>query len=216
MTPEQKIELQSVIDRVKTGGCSNPETHADIFEEAIEFVKPKNILEIGFFCGNSSLMMLELSKKYNTKVTSVDPFLDNATNDFLHSVGRPEEIGGDSVQLAAVESVRENYGDRFRFIHKRSLNAAIEGDFNNEKYDLCYIDGDHWQAGVTIDLNICLALKIPFILMDDFSNEYPGVGTSFSQLKNRFLPLRMYQDNGAHVLFAANLDVVKLEEKNNV
>ena len=212
MTPEQKIELQNTIDRVKTGGCSSVESHSVIFEECINFIKPKNILEIGFFCGNSSLMMLELSKKYNSKLTSVDPFLDNVTNDYLNSVGHPEEIGGDSVQLAAVESVRANYGNRFKFIHKRSLAASIDGDLN-EKYDLMFCDGDHWRPGIDIDIQIALALKIPYILFDDFNKEFDGIRQAFAQVQNRFAALKLYtkEHDGSDCLFVANLDVIKIQ-----
>ena len=218
MTQEQEIELQNTIDRVKTGGCSNIQSHSKIFEEAINLIKPKEILEIGFFCGNSALMMLELSKGFNTKLTSVDPFMDNPTNDYLNSVGRPEEIGGDSVQLAAVESIYQNYKDRFRFVHKRSLAAAISGDLSEEPYQLCYCDGDHWEPGVCIDLNIILALKIPFVLMDDCCPEFPGVAAAFSKMKNRFGVIKYYQKSagdGADVLFLANLDIVEFKPKEN-
>ncbi len=210
MSPEQKQELQNTIERVKTGGCSNPNSHADIFEEVIKLVKPKNILEIGMFCGSSTTMLLELTKDLETKITSVDPFLDNPTNDYLNSVGRPEEIGEVHVQLAAVKSLKANYSERFRFIHKRSLNAAIDGDLNDTKYDLVYVDGDHWEPGVTIDLNICLALKIPFLLLDDFNEEFNGVRIAFEKQKNRFTPLKFYNENGADVLFIANKDIVKI------
>lgn len=210
MNQEKLNDLEKILADQKLGGCSSPGSHAKIFEEVISLIKPKEILEIGFFCGSSAGLWLNLSE---ANLTSVDPFLDNATNDYLNSVGRPEEIGGDSVQLAAVESVKFNYPERFRFIHKRSLNAAIDGDLQKDFYQLCFVDGDHWQAGVTIDLNICLALKIPFILMDDACPEFPGVVESVKNMKNRFAVIKFYQKSvdGADILFLANLDVVKIE-----
>lgn len=213
MTQEQKQELEQIIANLKTGGCSNPGSHGKIFEEILKLIKPKNILEIGFFTGASATMWLELTKDLNTKLTSVDPFLDNSTNDYLHSVGRPEEIGEVKVQLASVDTIYNNYKDRFRFVHKRSLAAAIDGDLSEEKYDLCFIDGEHSEAYVTMDLNICLALKIPFILLDDYNEMYNGVRIALAKMKNRFLPLREYteQKDGSDVMFAANLDIVKIE-----
>jgi hypothetical protein len=213
MTENEKLELQSVIDRCKTGGCSSVNSHAEIFKEVIDLVKPKNILEIGFFCGSSGNMLLELSKQFKSKLTSVDPFMDNPTNDYLHSVGRPEEIGGDSVQLAAVESVYQNYKDRFRFVHKRSLADAIDGDLSIEPYQLAYVDGCHWEPSVCIDLNICLALKIPFLLLDDYNEMYNGVRIALAKMKNRFAIIKQYteQDGGADVMFIANLDIVDIK-----
>lgn len=213
MTPEKLIELENVLKTCKTGGCSSPGSHAEIFEIVINIIQPKEILEFGFFCGASSNLLLELS---SANITSIDPIDDNPTTDYLKSVGRPEEIGTNTVQLAAAASLTEKYPDRFTFIKKRTLNAAIDGDLSNKKFDLCYVDGDHWEAGVTIDLNICLALKIPFLLLDDANPEFAGVLHAVGKMKNRFQVLHFWKKengDGADVLFLANLDVVKIENK---
>lgn len=214
MNQEKIEELDNILKTLKVGGCSSPQSHSQIFQEAIDLIKPKEILEIGFFCGSSAGLWLNQS---NANLTSVDPFLDNPTNDYLNSVGRPEEIGGDSVQLAAVESLKKNYPERFKFIHKRSLNAAIDGDLEKNKYQLAFIDGEHGESGVTIDLNICLSLRIPFLLLDDYNEMYNGVRIALAKMKNRFLPLKQYdqQNDGADAMFVANLDIVKIETNEN-
>lgn len=216
MNQERIEELEQIIKNVGTGGCSSPSAYGKIFEECINLIQPKEILEIGFFCGNSSLMMLELSKQFNTKITSVDPIDNNTTTDYLKSINREDQIQECSVQFAAVDSVFNNYKERFTFVQKRSLNAALDGDLEKNKYQLVFIDGGHEEFNVSIDLEIALALKIPFLLLDDCEPTYPGVAAAFSKMQNRFQIIKYYQKSlgdGADVLFLANLDLVEFKEK---
>jgi len=201
MTQEKLQHLQEVRDRLKTDGCSAVKEHGPIFEHILEKVQPKNILEIGFFTGSSANMFLELS---DANLTSVDPIDDNPTTDYLKSVGRPEEIGNPQVSLDAVESLKLEYKERFNFIRKRSLNALVDGDLK-EKYDLIYIDGDHWYPGVVIDLTIALTLKIPYLILDDCNETYPGVLQAVNSMQNKFEVMNFYKNGHANILFLKNL-----------
>jgi hypothetical protein len=61
----QKPQLMLDLD---IGGCFDYEKDGHIFQDVIDFVKPKNILETGFFCGLSSFIWLYLSTAYVTSV----------------------------------------------------------------------------------------------------------------------------------------------------
>ena len=76
-----------------------------------------------------------------------------------------------------------------------------------------FCDGDHWRPGIDIDIQIALALKIPYILFDDFNKEFDGVRQAFAQVQNRFAALKLYtkEHDGSDCLFVANLDVIKIQ-----
>ena len=139
------------------------EFHGPQIEEVIEISQPKNILEIGFFRGGSSLLWLLGSE---AKVTAVDPIVDADVE----------------ISLAAATKLKDNFGERFEFLKKKSGDAFNEGDLK-EKFDLIYIDGDHSFNGVEIDINIGLKLGIKYFLVDDFWYE---VEPAFNKYKENF------------------------------
>src|SRR5574343_1915110 len=100
MTKEKELELNKVYETLGTGGCSNTASHGAIFEEIINSIKPKHILEIGFFVGGSATLFLELTKELGTKLTSVDPIDDNTTTDYLKATNQADQIQECSRQFA--------------------------------------------------------------------------------------------------------------------
>ena len=77
-------EIHNRYTELDLDSCSNAESEGWIFETVLNLVKPKNILEIGFYRGGSSFLMLSLC---DAKLTSIDPIF-NDTDLYL---GREKE-----------------------------------------------------------------------------------------------------------------------------
>jgi predicted O-methyltransferase YrrM len=121
--------------------------------EIIEFVKPKNILEIGFNCGHSATMWLELAPE--ASILSID-------------------ISDKAETIEAVRLMTDRYGSRFVFLLCDSKDAY---EFlQEEQYDLIFIDGGHLEEHVMADIRLALSLNIKWLAFDDVLPEFgPGV-----------------------------------------
>ena len=105
--------------------------------------KKINILEIGTHNGNFSNF---ISKVYDESyITTID--LDESDNQFIHTSGREEKEKLDEfLKLRNKNLNRKN----INFIKLNSLN--IKKYFNEKKFDLIWVDGDHLNPQVTIDI----------------------------------------------------------------
>ena len=113
---------------------------------ALETVKPRRILEIGFNLGHSSLYWLKTSY---ASVDAVD----------IRDTGKVRD---------AADIITKLYPKRFRFSARK--------DFEPQgTYELSFIDGSHELDDVLFDLKWCQNLKIPYLLMDDWLSIYGGV-----------------------------------------
>ena len=119
--------------------------------------KSLNILEIGSYEGFSALFFLKKFK--NSKISCVDPWIDY-----------DENIKDNFKEI-------ENRFDKNLSIYKDRLtkfkmfsNQFFDKKFNNETYDIIYVDGDHHFKTVYKDLiNSFKLLKVDgFLIVDDF------------------------------------------------
>lgn len=149
---DKELDLQSCSASLKEGW---------IFQSVLSAVQPKNILEIGFYRGGSSFLMLNLSE---AKVTSVDPIFN------ITDVRMGKDIADEKTlhakEFECVDKIKNEFGERFSFIKKSSTD--IYEDVKDQSFDFMYMDGDHWEHGVRNDFNLALKLKIPYILVDDW------------------------------------------------
>lgn len=164
-----------LMEELGEGGCLSWENDAPFIVDALSIIQPKNILEIGFFSGSSAFMWLYLS---NAKVTSVDPMINLYEPNVKHD-GRIENV----------EKLKRMFPDRFTFIQKDS--KVVRPDLAGQKFDMIFIDGDHWEQGIRNDFNLALDLNIPWVLVDDF------VTSVLEVYKNEFVqkflpPVRVY------------------------
>lgn len=125
-------------------GCLR-DVHFSIMNDIIKKTDAKHILEIGFNAGHSCLLWLLASD--DTRVVGLD-------------VHYPTE---------SVNYLKENYGDRFLFVHTNSINLSQQEiiDKWKNKFDLIFIDGDHSFDGVVRDLKNSLGLEPKYIVFDD-------------------------------------------------
>jgi len=118
------------------------------------------ILEIGTFNGEFTNFLSEIFP--DAEVISID--LDEKNHSFTSSYDRE-----DSKKLIKFLEIRKNNLDNknIKFIQMSSLE--LENNFKNKSFDLIWIDGDHFNPQVTIDIFQCLKLikKNGVICVDD-------------------------------------------------
>lgn len=144
-------------------------------------IKPETMLEIGFNIGYSASMWLEFDPDQKLKLTSVD-------------IG----IHGDTVKAA--DAVKQLHGDRFEFIlcDSKKVKSQIQGKL----FDIAFIDGDHSAEGVAHDIQMCLDLKIPYLLLDDWHEVIadrhvnPIRKTCEETFKNKISRIKVYDLEG--------------------
>jgi predicted O-methyltransferase YrrM len=156
------IEIQKKYEDYNLKSCSVPIDDGWIFEMCLNYVKPKNILEIGFYKGGSAFIMMSL--KEDVRLTSVDP-IQNETSEIE---GRSDF----SDEERAINLISEEFKDRFTFIRKGSQN--VREDLKDQKFDFMYIDGDHWEKGIRNDFQLMIDLGIKYALVDDWVQPQRG------------------------------------------
>ncbi len=107
----------------------------------------QSILEIGFNIGYSASMWLEFDVDKTSNLTSVD-------------------IGIHENTVPAAAAVKNLHKDRFSFI--LSDSKKVKDKLKGQLFDLAFIDGDHSKTGVASDIRLCIDLKIPLLLFDDY------------------------------------------------
>ena len=106
----------------------------------------KSILEIGFLKGHSAIWFLETFSA--CKVTSVDNVIRATEEEVIHRL------------------VMKRYtSKRFKFHYGDS--SVITEFYKPGNFDFAFIDGDHTFEGCLKDIDMCLHLQIPMLLLDN-------------------------------------------------
>jgi len=150
--------------------------------------KKIDILEIGTFNGNFSNF---ISKLYNeSHITTID--LDESDNQFINTYGREEKEKLDEFLKLRNENLsRKN----INFIKLNSLN--IKKYFNQKKFDLIWVDGDHLNPQVSIDIvnSLDLLNNDGIICTDDVILDYKFKKNKYVSNEG-FFTLKHLEDNG--------------------
>ena len=150
--------------------------------------KKINILEIGTFDGNFSNF---ISKVYDeSHITTID--LDESENQFINTYGREEKEKLDKfLKLRNKNLNRKN----INFIKLNSLN--IKKYFNEKKFDLIWVDGDHLNPQVTIDIinSLDLLSSDGIICTDDVIIDEKLKKNKYTSSEG-FITLKHLEDNG--------------------
>lgn len=132
------------------------------FHQIIDYVKPKNILEIGTNLAYSSSLWLTMS---DANIVTVD-------------------ISSKAETKAAVELMNKKWGERFFFILEDSAHL-LDSWYNylkRYKFDCAFVDGGHEDHHVMADIDLCLKLGIKWIVFDDVLPQFgPGVLPSIAK-----------------------------------
>lgn len=145
-----------------------------LVEEILAITKPKSILEIGFNIGYGAVLWLELSK---ANLLSIDICRHGGT-------------------IPASEQISKLYSDRFEFINCDS--TTVYPQIKDRKFDLVFIDGNHFLPGPISDLFMAYALGTKWVLVDDYdllpvfqstsvvlNNQYYTIEKEFDYVKVR-------------------------------
>ena len=116
---------------------------APAFREILEISNPDKVLEIGFNVGGSALMFLSINPEL--KYWSVDIQENDKSIKYL------------SNKFWGFSFVRLNS----RLIENTMYNLPTE-------VDLAFVDGDHSEKGVRIDINKVLEFNPKYVLLDDY------------------------------------------------
>jgi len=140
--------------------------------DLIDLITPKSkVCEIGVFKGEFSKILLEKLKP--TELHLIDPF-----NGMMCS---GDKDGNNIVWVNLDEiykSLTENYKDNPNVILHKGLSFDVLNTFEDDYFDLIYIDGDHSYDGVKLDLNMSLkkVKKDGYICGHDYTLEkFEGV-----------------------------------------
>ena len=152
------------------------------------FVNKKiNILEIGTSMGEFSNF---ISKVYDeSDVTTID--LDESDNQFINTYGRNEKEKLDEfLKIRNKNLNRKN----LNFIKLNSLN--IKKYFNKKKFDLIWIDGDHKNPQVTLDIinSLDIMNKDGILCVDDIIKDKNFKGDKYVS-NHGFLTLEYLENN---------------------
>jgi predicted O-methyltransferase YrrM len=127
-----------------------PEVKA-IFDAVSEVVTPKTILEFGSCLGFSSTYFLQT--------------FPEAT---VHSFDIRKQTVSDNNGTrspSGVDCVRLRYGDRFVFTQE--LTTTAPRYYSENQFELAFVDADHSYKGAALDIETCMKLKIPYIMVDN-------------------------------------------------
>ena len=123
----------------------------ETFTEIYDIIQPDKVLEIGFNAGHSACMSLTILPEvvYN----SVD-------------------IGGHYYTSINADKLKDLFGERFSY---QEINSQKIVPSSMQGYDAVFVDGDHSLSGITSDLKLCNAMKVPYILVDDYHPKWFSV-----------------------------------------
>jgi predicted O-methyltransferase YrrM len=139
----------------------------DFFKRVSKKVKPKNILEFGTNLGGSAALQLTLNPK--AKLVSFDPkqwemhsalYMDDS---FIKQ--HPKIFG----KIPAPGLLHIVFGtERFRFINRSSKWVQ---DLVEDKFDYAFIDGSHTYLDCYNDIQNCIELEIPYLVVDNIATD---------------------------------------------
>ena len=182
-----KSQLNSLDFQYHTLGLS---WHYHLFVGLKDYFGNKkiDILEIGTFNGNFSNFISKLYDK--SHITTID--LDESDNQFINTYGREEKEKLDEfLKLRNKNLNRKN----IIFIKLNSLN--LKKYFKEKKFDLIWVDGNHLNPQVTIDIinSLDLLNNDGIICTDDVIMDIKFKKSKYVSNEG-FFTLKHLEDNG--------------------
>lgn len=163
----------------REGYWSSRDLFRPIIQDIYAQIEPQTMLEIGFNIGYSASMWLEFDPDNKLHLTSVD-------------------IGIHADTQAAAGAVKGLHKDRFEFILCDS--RKVKPQLTDKTFDLAFIDGGHGAELVRNDTQLCLDLKIPYLVYDDWhpkeKDQNAVRSTADEAFKDKLTRLKVYDLEG--------------------
>ena len=139
----------------------------DFFKRVSKKVKPKNILEFGTNLGGSAALQLTLNPK--AKLVSFDPkqweMHSALYNEDAFIAKHPKVFG----KIPAPGLLHIVFGtERFQFVHRSSKWVQ---DLVEDQFDYAFIDGSHTYLDAYNDIQNCIDLEIPYLVIDNIATD---------------------------------------------
>jgi predicted O-methyltransferase YrrM len=151
-----------------------------IFDELVEDVQPKVIVEVGTWKGRSAWHFAEASQRFGSEIYCVDTwlggidhFLSDKPQDDLHR----DEHGTPQIYEQFLRNFRDHHAaGRIHPVRQTSVNGARALASRGLFADLIYIDGSHEYEDAYTDICAYAPLVAPNgrIFGDDYAS-FPGV-----------------------------------------
>jgi hypothetical protein len=204
---EQKVDI--------SGWGLNP-----IFEFLIKSLKPKLIIEVGTWKGNSAIHMASIVRdnNLNTEIVCVDHFLGSE----VHWLGRRLPPPRDNGYLAqelyeglGIKNGRPSLYETFMHncVHKFFQNIITPFPTSSDvaffvlealgaRPEIIYIDGGHEYESVSRDLVLYSQLlnNQGVLLLDDYGTDWPGVTLAVHEFIYKNPEWRFFGEPGKAVL----------------
>lgn len=156
-----------------------------LFQQLIEQISPKTIIEVGTWKGRSALHMVGLTKELGTKIYCCDTWLGevNLQPGDMESDKPACFYHGPTNYYQFLYNVWEGGAqDRIHPILNTSTASARLLNHFGVRGDLIYIDADHHYETVFTDLEFFSELLAPGgIMFGDDWNDFPGVKMAVSR-----------------------------------
>jgi hypothetical protein len=187
--------------------------HGDrtIFGRLIEKVKPKVIIEVGTWLGQSAMTMARECKArgLQAEIVCVDTWLGAEEFWYDHADKERYEVlnlthGYPQVYYQFLSNVVASEHDDIITPFPIASTSAWQWFLKNGiKADLIYIDGSHEQDNVELDIKNYLKILAPNGIMfgDDWEGPFPGVQLAVDKCKNEFGLRRKIDDGMFWILY---------------
>jgi len=140
------------------------------FKRVSKVTKPKRILEFGTNLGGSAAMQLAINPK--AFLESFDPktwTVDSAIYAEDSLIAEHPKLFGTTPAVGLLHLV---FKDRFQFHNRQSKWVK---DLVEEDFDYAFVDGSHVYLDAYNDIQNCIDLGIPYIVVDNIATDEDAV-----------------------------------------
>ena len=161
-----------------------------VFNDVIEEIKPKTIIEIGSWVGASAIHMAKCLKANNIddfQILCVDTFLGSNASLWIENFINVDNVFQEQYNQFNINVTNSGFNENISALPMTSSSAAELCDILNVQVDLIYIDAGHQEKEVYDDLNDWWPISTKMVFGDDYSETWSGVKKAvnrFAQEKN--------------------------------
>ena len=161
-----------------------------VFNDVIEEIKPKTIIEIGSWVGASAIHMAKCLKANNIndfQILCVDTFLGSNASLWIKNFINVDNVFQEQYNQFNINVTNSGFNENISALPMTSSSAAELCQILNVQVDLIYIDAGHQEKEVYDDLNDWWPISTKMVFGDDYSETWSGVKKAvnrFAQEKN--------------------------------